>query len=306
MQAAEGLFRFSYFDLSPLHCPFPIFDQIFIKIMNWQFRSQKGNLSWTLFIWSKKNHFTSPPCHPASGPALSVPFKFRVSNGVVAGQTRRAADEANRKPEWEPGRPRGAWIAVAALAETAAAGRQRKFITKWEEKRPHLDRTMRATSPRNHTCMLVHLESCLQGLEIPSTRRAGSCQCRLGQSGSVTAGQNKHYGRLTKPKSRPEKRQKQKPCRPSVASRRSLLPSETLVPWFQAYEFMIMNLCHWIIWFHNHEFMREFSARKNNVKSWLNSQKLTYEIMIEFMDLKSFWIQLQICFSEGKCFIHPR
>ena len=52
--------------------------------------------------------------------------------------------------------------------------------------------------------------------------------------------------------------------------------------------------------------MREFSARKNNVKSWLNSQKLTYEIMIEFMDLKSFWIQLQICFSEGKCFIHPR
>ena len=45
MQAAEGLFRFSYFDLSPLHCPFPIFDQIFIKIMNWQFRSQKGNLS---------------------------------------------------------------------------------------------------------------------------------------------------------------------------------------------------------------------------------------------------------------------
>ena len=38
-----------------------------------------------------------------------------------------------------------------------------------------------------------------------------------------------------------------------------------------------------------------------------STQKLsefTYEIMVVFIDLKIFQIQLQICFSEGECFAH--
>ena len=49
--------------------------------------------------------------------------------------------------------------------------------------------------------------------------------------------------------------------------------------------------------------MCEFSAMKNAVKSWLNSK---YEITVEFINLKLFRIQLQICFSEGKCFTHQK
>ena len=36
--------------------------------------------------------------------------------------------------------------------------------------RPHLNRATPATSPRNYTHVLVHWESCLQGLEIPANR----------------------------------------------------------------------------------------------------------------------------------------
>ena len=52
----------------------------------------------------------------------------------------------------------------------------RKIEEKAGMERPHLDRATAATSPRNHTHVLVHWESCLQGLEISAT---GSS--RLGQ-----------------------------------------------------------------------------------------------------------------------------
>ena len=61
---------------------------------------------------------------------------------------------------------------------------------------------------------------------------------------------------------------------------------------------------------YNYEIMCEFSgisAMKNIVKSWLNSwNECTYENMVEFINLKLFLIQPQICFSEGKCFTHPK
>ena len=37
-----------------------------------------------------------------------------------------------------------------------------------EKERPRLDRGTPATFARNHTRVLVHSESCLQGLEIPA------------------------------------------------------------------------------------------------------------------------------------------
>ena len=49
------------------------------------------------------------------------------------------------------------------------------WISKRNEKeRPHLDRAMPVTFPRNHTHVLVHWESYLQGLEpeIPATEPA--------------------------------------------------------------------------------------------------------------------------------------
>ena len=56
-----------------------------------------------------------------------------------------------------------------------------------------------------------------------------------------------------------------------------------------------------------YEFMCEFSAMNNIVKSWLNfGNEFTYEIMVEFINLELFLIQLQISFSEGKCFTHPK
>ena len=47
--------------------------------------------------------------------------------------------------------------------------------------------------------------------------------------------------------------------------------------------------------------MCEFSAMKN---IW--ECEFTYEIMVEFIDLKLLLIQLQICFGEGKCFPDPK
>ena len=41
-----------------------------------------------------------------------------------------------------------------------------------EKERPRLDRATPATSPRNHTHVLVHWERCLQGSEIPAAKLA--------------------------------------------------------------------------------------------------------------------------------------
>ena len=61
-------------------------------------------------------------------------------------------------------------------------------------KGPHLDRATPATSLRNHfnhTHVLVHWESCLQGLETPATEPALPTRTT---GGPGTAGQNNHYG----------------------------------------------------------------------------------------------------------------
>ena len=76
--------------------------------------------------------------------------------------------------------------------------------------------------------------------------------------------------------------------------------------WIYAIEFMIMKS------YMNsyYESMCEFSVMKNIVKSWLNSSlsqaftEFPYEIIVEFIKLKYIQIQLQVCFSEGKCFTH--
>ena len=39
---------------------------------------------------------------------------------------------------------------------------------------------------------------------------------------------------------------------------------------------------------------------------WIPGNEFTYEIMVEFIDLKLFLIRFRICFSEGKCFTHPQ
>ena len=38
------------------------------------------------------------------------------------------------------------------------------------------------------------------------------------------------------------------------------------------------------------------------IHGWISRNEFTYEIMVEFINFTLFWVQLQICFSEGKCF----
>ena len=73
-----------------------------------------------------------------------------------------------------------------------------------------------------------------------------------------------------------------------------------------------LNSCWWI---HDIEIMYEFICMNSCVNSvlwiiswnhgWIFGNEFTYEIMVEFINLKLFLIQLQISFSEGKCFTHP-
>ena len=68
--------------------------------------------------------------------------------------------------------------------ETASVVRARQLVARAERCRlarqnmEHLARSTPATSPRNHTHVLVHWESCLQGLENPSVIRASRLVAR--------------------------------------------------------------------------------------------------------------------------------
>ena len=84
--------------------------------------------------------------------------------------------------------------------------------------------------------------------------------------------------------------------------------------WNHTSEFIQMNSslnsCWWI---HDNEIIYEFIIMNSCVNSvlwrllwnhgWILGNEFTYEIII---NLKLFLIQLQICFSEGKCFTHPK
>ena len=90
-----------------------------------------------------------------------------------------------------------------------------------EKERPYLDRATPATSPRNHTHVLVHWESCLQGSEIPAAEPARADSDIRARTTITVVPQNPKPG----PKSKGW-RQKSKPRRRSVASRRRPSPSE--------------------------------------------------------------------------------
>ena len=88
------------------------------------------------------------------------------------------------------------------------------------------------------------------------------------------------------------------------------------ISWNHMSEFICMNSslnsCWWI---HDNEIIYEFICMNSCVNSvlwiiswnhgWIFGNEFTYEIMVEFINLKLFLIQLQISFSEGKRFTHP-
>ena len=87
---------------------------------------------------------------------------------------------------------------------------------------------------------------------------------------------------------------------------------KNIVMWNHISEFTCMKL--WIqIWIHA-AIICEFIIMNSCVNSvlwriswnhgWILGNEFTYEIMVEFINLKLFLIQLQIPFSEGKCFTH--
>ena len=53
-------------------------------------------------------------------------------------------------------------------------------------------------------------------------------------------------------------------------------------------------------------FMNSVLWRISWIHGWISVYEFTYEIMVEFINLKLIWIQLQICFSEGTNFTHPK
>ena len=74
---------------------------------------------------------------------------------------------------WQPEGTLAGQAACAGVQVRLSAASHSAYSSVRE--RPHLDRATPATSPQNHTHVLVHweLESCLrQGLEIPATEPA--------------------------------------------------------------------------------------------------------------------------------------
>ena len=86
------------------------------------------------------------------------------------------------------------------------------------------------------------------------------------------------------------------------------------ISWIHMSEFICMNSplnsCWWI---HDHEIIYEFICMNSCVNSvlwiiswnhgWILGNEFTYEIMVEFIHLKLFLIQLQSSFSKGKCLL---